>query len=75
MIQGDTAVIESPCRLHVKVLGNDVQTTIPAVQLHFRKEPSTDFLVIPSRTWKLEKVHIPPESIPAGLFPGLNLSL
>ncbi|MFN7173030.1 MAG: hypothetical protein ACK4P3_09650 [Fimbriimonadaceae bacterium] len=76
VIQGDTAVIESPCRLNVKVLGNEVRATIPMVQLHFRKEPSTEFLVIPSSTWKLERVHIPPESIPAGLLPGiLNLSL
>ena len=58
VVTGDEAIIESPVRLSLSVLGQPLSTRLKDVTLVFRKEADRKFLIIPSHSWKLAEVHV-----------------
>ena len=69
VISGDSATITSPVRLKMNFLGQSFDQTIPNVTMIFRKEDARDWLIFPTRQWRLQQVLVPPGSLPGGLAP------
>jgi hypothetical protein len=59
-ITGDEARIVSPVELDLGILG---KRNLSEVTLIFRKEESTEFLLIPTRKWRLTEVRAPETAI------------
>jgi len=69
-----TAQINSP--VHIKLTmplgGSTVERTIPNVTLRFQREDAREWLIIPTRQWRLKEVTVPAESVPADLISGFG---
>lgn len=58
VITGDLATIVSPVHLKVSFLGQTIDQEFPSVEITFRKEDSTRWLIVPTREWKLAEVRL-----------------
>ncbi len=63
IVTGDEATIISPIDLSVSLLGINQSRHLNEVTMVFRKEEDHDWLIIPSRRWKLAEVHVPSSSV------------
>lgn len=55
----DNAKIVSPVRVKAKMLGQEFDYSFEDVTILFKKEPSRAWLVLPTHTWRLDKVYLP----------------
>ncbi len=65
-----TAQINSSIHLKMSMLGNNVDQTIKNVTLKFQREDAKEWLIIPTKQWRLVEVAVPQESIPN--IPGIG---
>jgi hypothetical protein len=63
VITGDQAQIVSPVELEVNILGQRLRKEIDNVTLIFKKEDDREYLVFPTRKWKLFEVRMPPDAV------------
>lgn len=63
VVEGDEAKIVSPVTLTLSLLGQSTSRHMKEVTLVFRKEEATEWLVIPTRRWKLAEVQVPESSV------------
>jgi hypothetical protein len=67
VVTGDEATIHSPVDLKVEMLGFNQKRHLKDVTITFRKEEDHEWLIFPTRKWKLAEVHVPSASV-ADLF-------
>jgi hypothetical protein len=63
VITGDEARIVSPVDLKVNFLGQSIDRRLKEVTIVFRKEEAREFLVIPTRKWRLTDVRVPDSTV------------
>jgi hypothetical protein len=63
IITGDEAQIVSPVELEMNILGQKMQRTMESVTLIFRKEDDMEYLVFPTKKWKLAEVQVPEDAV------------
>jgi len=69
VIMGDEAQITSPVKVKLSLPGgNDFDKTIEGVTLIFAKESATDWMIIPTKKWRLREVKLP-DDVAAQLNP------
>ena len=68
VITGDEAQITSPVSIKGKGMGIDFDRTVEGITLIFAKESATEWLVIPTKKWRLKDVKVP-DDIAAQLTP------
>lgn len=56
---GETAVILTNVSVNVDYLGMKLDRELPNVEINFRKEPDTQFLVFPATKWRIVSVTAP----------------
>ncbi len=56
---GDEAKIVSPVRVKVDFMGQPVDQRMDGVTILFKREPTRAFLVLPTSTWRIDKVYLP----------------
>lgn len=61
VVTGETASINSPARIELRFPA--VGFNVREVNLKFRKESGTSFLIFPTKVWKLESATVPPEVV------------
>jgi hypothetical protein len=64
MVSGDTAQISSDVSVKVTILTQTQSFTVKDAQLLFKKEDATEWLIFPTRKWRLSAIRVPPDSIP-----------
>lgn len=79
VVDGDTASMKSPVRLSI-TMPMKQSFDIQDVKFSFEKEPATQWLIFPSKKWRLRSVELPPDVMsqlgqlgigsPMGLFGG-----
>ncbi|HMS54796.1 MAG TPA: hypothetical protein PKA27_05305 [Fimbriimonadaceae bacterium] len=60
-VSGVSATIDSPARIELRFPA--VGFNVREVNLKFRKESGTSFLIFPTKVWKLESATVPPEVV------------
>lgn len=60
---GDDAKIVSPVRVKVAFMGQPIDQRIEGVTILFKREPARAFFVLPTHTWRIDKVYLP-EGVP-----------
>lgn len=60
----DTARMSSSARIKISIIGFDQDVTLKDITLDFKKEDSTDFLLLPVKKWRLTAIHVPQNSLP-----------
>ena len=63
IVSGDSAQITSDVSLHVSVLGQSFDRNLNDVQLLFKKETGTDWLIFPATRWRLAAARIPSDQM------------
>ena len=63
VVTGDEARIVSPVDIEVNLLGQKLSRQLKEVTLVFRKEDDREYLVFPTKKWKLAEVQVPDEAI------------
>jgi hypothetical protein len=59
-----TAQINSPVKLSLDMLNQHIEREIPNVTIRFKREDSRQWLIFPSKQWRVTEVLIPAESLP-----------
>ena len=59
IVTGDTAQITSPVNLKLDFLGQQRTVHLKNVVLIFKREATTHWLILPSKTWKLAEIDAP----------------
>jgi hypothetical protein len=65
-----TAQINSPVHLNFNFLGQKYDAEVPNVTIRFAREDSRQWLIFPSKQWRVTEVEVPQESIPN--IPGMG---
>jgi hypothetical protein len=60
---GDEARMVTPVEIQANVLGQNMSRTLNPVTLVFRKEDATEYLIIPTRAWKLAEVQVHEQAV------------
>ena len=63
LVTADEARIVSDVDLKLSLPGNALERTVKNVSIVFRREEAREWLVIPTRKWKLAEVDVPAESV------------
>lgn len=63
VISGDQAEIVSPVTIELSLLGQSRSINIPEVTMIFKKESDMEYLIIPTKKWKLAEVRLPDDSL------------
>lgn len=62
VIMGEEAQITSPVKVKLDMpAGGGIDQTVEGVSLIFAKESATEWLVIPTKKWRLKEVKLPPD--------------
>lgn len=69
--QEGTAFITSPVRVKVSFLGQNFDQTVENVTMKFQREDAREWLIFPTKKWRLVEVSVPNEAVPAGLGGGM----
>jgi hypothetical protein len=59
VVTGDEARIVSPVTIEANMLGQKMSRELQEVTLVFRKEDDREYLIIPTKKWKLAEVEVP----------------
>ena len=63
VVTENEAKIVTPAALKLSLLGNNLERKINQVTLVFKKEDDHEWLVIPTRKWKLAEIQVPDTAI------------
>jgi hypothetical protein len=63
-IAGDQAQISSPVDLELNIFGQKISQRLENVTLVFKREDDREYLIFPTKKWKLAEVHVPEDAIP-----------
>ena len=64
VITGDTAQINSPVKLTFDFLNQHFDTTVDNVTIRFEREDSRQWLIFPSKQWRVTQVDVPEGAMP-----------
>lgn len=62
-IEGDSAHMICPVKVHAQYLGFSYDGTMKDVEFVFKKVPSSEWLIIPTHKWELDQVNVPPGAV------------
>lgn len=65
VVTGDTAQITSDANVSANFLGTTQSIDLKNVQLVFKKEMGTDWMIFPTTKWRLTDVNVSPDQLPA----------
>jgi hypothetical protein len=63
VIAGDEAQIISPVQLEMNFLGNKMSRNLDEVTLIFKRESDMEYLIFPTKKWKLAEVRVPEDAV------------